>query len=308
MKTVLRRHIHWLLLGLLALAWGLALPAPARARAVVVRSAPADGAVLNAAPSQLQLWFDHAAIIEPDAVTLADARGNAVATTGLHSAFYQPAEVGLQHQFDPTFLFLCSVGLNSYPTSLTVQLPALAPGTYRLSWQTIAINDRQTTSGTLVFAIDPSAPPTLTDPNPLALSLSGQADDLMVTMEVRPNRPGANFISVQTAPLRRPLSAPIQQVRLRLTPPDAAPREVAAVRSADGRFHVVGDLIDRPGEWQVAVLIGRSDLRTTTLPLTWTVPGEDAPVPTWALASLGGAVLVASGSALIWRRRRARQG
>jgi methionine-rich copper-binding protein CopC len=303
--TMTRRPILWPLLGLVLLTGMLVLPAPARARAVVLRSEPSDGAVLAAAPHTLQLWFDHAAIIEPDAVSLTDSAGRALTVAGFHNEIYKPSDLGIQDLFDPTYLFLCSVGIGTYPTVLTVHLPDLAAGTYRMNWRAIAISDRKDTSGTLVFAVDPSAPPTPERAGALATSITSNAADLMVTMAIRPNRPGANFISLQAVPLRRPLRAPIEQVTLRVTPPGGTPHDVLASQTGDGTFQIPSNLIDRPGTWAAEMRIGRGIAPETHVSMTWEVPDDSAgsSLP-WIAAALGGLALL-GGGLLVMRRRAA---
>ncbi|NNJ11510.1 hypothetical protein EKD04_014325 [Chloroflexales bacterium ZM16-3] len=291
-----RRYTIWPLLSILLLASMLALPESARARSVVVHSTPSDGAVLRDAPQMLQLWYDSAAIIEPGAVSLTDAEGREVAIAGFHSDIYRPNDAGLSTLFDPTFLFLCSLGLNSYPTTLMVHMPALGPGTYRLSWHAIAIKDRQDTSGSLVFAVDPTAPASAAGDDGLSHSMTSLADDLMVTMAIRPNRPGANFVSVQAAAVRRPIRAPIGQMTIRLTPPGGEPRDVVVTPSPDGKFLASGDLIDRPGLWTAELRTDRGVAPATVTTLTWDVPGSPSGTPFLGLIlALSGAALLGGG-------------
>jgi methionine-rich copper-binding protein CopC len=299
-----RRFAIWSLLSLALMASMLAVPVPARARSIVLHSEPVDGAVLRQAPAMAHFWFDSAAIIEPDAVHLTDADGNDLALPDFHSDIYKPNSAGLQGLFDPTFLFFCSLGLNSYPTMLMVDLPKLGPGTYRLSWRAIAINDKRATTGSLVFAVDPEAPAT-PSADAQTLSTTTMASDLMVTMAIRPNRPGANFVSLQAAPVRRPLRAPIGQITLRLTPPNGAPREVALAPAADGSYQASGDLIDRPGSWTAELHVGRGTAPETRTSMTWEVPDDSAGSSLlWIAAALGGLALL-GGGLLVMRRRAA---
>lgn len=299
-----RRHVLWPILSALLLASALALPVPAQARSVVVHSAPADGAVLRQAPQLIQLWYDSAAIIEPGGVQLTDADGRAVPIADFHSDIYRPSDAGLQTLFDPTFLFLCSLGLGSYPTTLMVHLPTLGPGTYRLSWRAIAIKDRQSTSGSLVFGVDPGASVEAAGADVQSHSVTSLASDLMLTLAIRPNRPGANFISVQAAALRRPVRAPIGQMTLRLTPPDGAPRDVVLTAAPDGKFLASGDLIDRPGIWTAELRTERGVAPATVATLTWEVPGAPSGgPPLWLALALAGLAALAGVFAL---RRRGR--
>ncbi|MBX0329240.1 copper resistance protein CopC [Oscillochloris sp. ZM17-4] len=299
-----RRHTLWPLLSLLLLASMLAFPASARARSVVVHSEPVDGSVLQKPPQMLQLWYDSSAIIEPGAVTLTDADGREVPVESFHTDIYKPDDAGLSTLFDPTFLFLCSLGLNSYPTTLMVHLPELGPGTYRMSWRAIATKDRVATTGSLVFGVDPDAPASADGGDALSQSYTDIADDLMVTLAIRPNRPGANFMSVQAAPIRRPLRAQIGEVTLRLTPPGEAPRDIVLAQANDGRFQASGDLIDRPGSWAAEVRIDRGIVPETVAHIAWDVP-DSSSSPSLLVMVLALVVVVVAGGFVLMRRRRA---
>lgn len=302
--TMNRRSILPALLALLGLALAVATPAPARARAILVRSDPPDGAVVAAAPRVLQLWFDHAAVVEPAAVTLRDAAGRDVPLGAVSTASYRPGDAGLEGSFDADFLFLCSLGLSSYPSRLSVELPPLGAGAYSLSWRAIALGDRRESAGTLVFIVDPAAPATLAA-EAQGQSFSAMGDDLLVTMAIRPNLPGSNVIAVRAAPVRRPARAPIAAVRLRLTGPGGATHELAAVPAADGTFQLAGDQIDRPGRWTAEIHVGRGALADTVLPLTWDVPAPPRPVATpWAQTLAAGALAIGGALLAMWARRR----
>ena len=100
--------------------------------------------------------------------------------------------------------------------------------------------------------------------------VTGQADDLLVTVAVRPNRPGENYVTMNVQDTRRPAPAPITDVRVSMR---SAQRTVGerARRAEDGRFDVVGDQFDRAGRWAITVAIERPSLRDAVFVVPWTI-------------------------------------
>ncbi len=106
-------------------------------------------------------------------------------------------------------------------------------------------------------------------PSPITASVG----DLLLSLAVKPDRPGQNFISIGVFNTRRPAPAPITTVTLRLTPP-AGPRgpiALAAEPLGDGRYQVAGGVIDMAGDWQIALAIVRPGLPDVTWSTIWTV-------------------------------------
>ena len=131
-------------------ATGLAGPAPAaQAHAFLAASNPADGQVLDAAPTQLRLDFS-------ESVVFAATRIDIVDSTGRH--------------FTPTGLKLVSHGgTGDIEASVEVVagLPALGQSSYRVSWETLSSDDLHATSGVLVFGVgQPVTASGLNEPSP----------------------------------------------------------------------------------------------------------------------------------------------
>lgn len=290
-----------LLLALLA-ALLLTPAAPARARTVVIRAEPADGALLAEAPRSVRLWFNHAAAVAPEEMRLTDAAGMPVALLGLHAEPFVPQELGLESEFDSTFLYLCATGAASWPTVLTVHLPELEAGTYQLSWRSIGLEDRRSSEGTLVFGVEGmagvvSAPP---------VSRSAVVDDVLIALAVQPNRPGDNFFNLRVVDRRRPERAPVEEVRLLLTPPgaDGPVAEIAAEPAGAGRYRAASGLMDVPGDWGVAVVVGRAGMADLVMDLDWQMAGAQLVPPALPpAAGLGGGALLIGLIAIIYLRR-----
>lgn len=109
-----------------AVAW-LAAAAPAAAHAFLDHADPRVGSTVTQAPGSIRLWFTEA--LEPafSRVHVLDASGKAVDANDAHVDA-------------------------SDPTLLTVTLPALAPGTYRVQWRVVSV-DTHVTEGDYTFEI-----------------------------------------------------------------------------------------------------------------------------------------------------------
>jgi methionine-rich copper-binding protein CopC len=116
------------LLALLAAAAAL-LPGAALAHAFLDHAVPAVGSTVTTAPTELLLFFTQE--LEPafSGVTLSTGDGHAVPTGA--------ASVDPQNRAE-----------------LTLQLPPLAPGHYKVSWHAVSV-DTHRTEGTFSFDIQP---------------------------------------------------------------------------------------------------------------------------------------------------------
>jgi copper transport protein len=113
---------------------------------------------------------------------------------------------------------------------------------------------------------------------PVATALTRSTGDLLVTLSVRPNRPGENVFAVQAASSRRPQPAEITGASLRFTSPRGEPPAGAALEPVDpGRFRLGGGYLVRPGSWRIAVTIRRAGLPDRVAGFDWTVGGSAIP-------------------------------
>ena len=83
---------------------------------------------------------------------------------------------------------------------------------------------------------------------------STQVDDVVQTLDVSPNLPGRNFVTVDAYQTRRPAPGPIDGVQRR-SPARRRAREPAPAAQGDGRWVLATDVFDSPGTWRVAVRV-----------------------------------------------------
>jgi methionine-rich copper-binding protein CopC len=291
--------------GLLALALLLAslgVAAPAYARASILRSDPADGALLTSAPQQIRIWLSETIDSQQVAVTLADSAGRSYPAVA-QTALYQPAAAGLANQFDPLYLYLCSLQAASLPSLLIVELPELESGSYQLAWQVAGLRDQRPVSGSLVFALQVGrSGDGATLPLPGARTI--EAADLLVNMRVRPNLPGQNFVGLQVASTRRPAPAAISHVRMRLISPDGRQQIVEAESLRSGRWQIAGEQFDQPGEWQVEVTFVRQGLPDVVMRTDWSFPAAQSAQRLGSLPLAGLVALVVVAGLMLLRRGR----
>jgi copper transport protein len=109
--------------------------------------------------------------------------------------------------------------------------------------------------------------------------VSGQAADLVDTVQIRPNRPGRNVVTVTVADTRRPAPAPVTGVSVLLTGPDGTRRVHPVTRTTEGWVVTVDD-IRAAGDWRVSVTIMRDGLAPVTDAHAWAVaPAATSAVP-----------------------------
>lgn len=123
--TVLR-VLRALVLGLVALT---SAAAPAMAHAELVRSQPANGAILPTAPNRVAIWFDEALTPSGSTITVYDGRRHEVDRA--------------DSRVDP-----------SNPRHLTVSLESGLPnGIYTVTWTSISADDGHVVHGTFTFTV-----------------------------------------------------------------------------------------------------------------------------------------------------------
>ena len=113
----------------------LAPASPAQAHAFLETSYPADGAVVATAPATLRLGFSESVVLGAMRIEVVDAQGRQVAPTGLR----------LQSEGAPEDI--------ETPVQVVADLPTLARGVYRVSWETLSSDDLHRTAGVLVFGV-----------------------------------------------------------------------------------------------------------------------------------------------------------
>ncbi len=153
-------------------------------------------------------------------------------------------------------------------------------------WRTVPLEAIGAISILLIVAVltstQPARGPEFDPPRDDAAprTLSANAADLFVTLSIKPNRPGQNFVLVGVFDTRRPAPAPIERVTVRLTPPGGeAPVELTANPIGSGKYQIVGNTISDAGDWQVALVVKRPGLPDARWSTPWNV------LPASALAS-----------------------
>ena len=157
------------------------------------------------------------------------------------------------------------------------------------------------------------------DPVPAAVSqapVAARADDLMVTLAIRPDRPGPNFADIGVLDTRRPAPAPIGAVTVRLiSPTGTGAAALQALEAAPGRYEIDNLPIDQGGAWHLAIEIDREGLPAASVVFPWAVaPTLSAPRPVVVsdvplaplatpLAIVLAGILGALGIAVVARRR-----
>jgi methionine-rich copper-binding protein CopC len=127
MKTTPPTHGGRRAAGLLVALALLTIPAAARAHAALDRADPKVGSTVSASPRQVRIWFDSE--LEP-----------AFSSIAVHAPGGARIDDG-HGRVDP-----------SDPRLLAVDVPQLAPGTYRVAWSAVA-RDGHRTSGDYTFTI-----------------------------------------------------------------------------------------------------------------------------------------------------------
>jgi copper transport protein len=141
------------------------------------------------------------------------------------------------------------------------------------------------------------APPRLV----AAPTLARQVDDLLVSVAVRPNRPGANIVTVDAVSSRRPPPAPI----------DGVVAGTARLRELQPGRYVGGLQLEQSGRDGLTVVVQRAGRRLTA-PFAWTVSAPDPAQPVVVssrplaplLHSTAALLLLASALSAVWLTRR----
>jgi copper transport protein len=113
-------------------------------------------------------------------------------------------------------------------------------------------------------------------PAPVVTQTSLAADDLVGTVDVRPNLPGRNFVTVNLFDTRRPAPAPIQAVDVLLRGPGGAAVTRTASPAGSGSYLLATDDLTDSGPWTITVVARRPELAPASASLQWTVPPATA--------------------------------
>jgi copper transport protein len=121
-------------------------------------------------------------------------------------------------------------------------------------------------------------------PRPLPL-VSGTAADLVETVQVSPNLPGRNFVTLDVYDSRRPAPAPIGSVQLTVTRPGRPASTEVAVGQGAGRWLLPTDTFTAAGSWTLDVQVSRPGYPVSSQRYDWVVADPNAPPPGNSLSS-----------------------
>ncbi len=127
------------------LAGGVLFAPSAGAHAYLTGSNPADGAALEQAPHELLLHFSESVVLSALKVDLVDSSGQ-------HLDLGAPRLVDPSDAADPGAAGAGPVDTEE-PVSISLALPELDAGSYRVSWETISSDDLHRAAGVLVFGV-----------------------------------------------------------------------------------------------------------------------------------------------------------
>jgi copper transport protein len=139
-------------------------------------------------------------------------------------------------------------------------------------------------------------------------------DDLIVTLSVKPNRPGQNVFTVFAASARRPPPAEVMRVIFRFKHLETGSEKVSIVAEEvePSRYMAADPALNLPGRWQIEVVVRREGLEDAVAVFEWVLPTGQLPraiisrsplrIPSTVIASLLICALVGA-FATVWLRR-----
>jgi copper transport protein len=150
---------------------------------------------------------------------------------------------------------------------------------------------------------------------PPPTSAAVDADDLTVTLDIRPNRPGLNLVSATVLDTRRPSPGLVEHISLRFVDTTGASISAAAP-VVDGRAELGTLELERPGDVNIEVAVERPAARVAPVGLRWLVAAPPVEVPATVISDtpllpatriVGLTLLGASGALLVGGRLRRRR-
>jgi len=131
-------------------------------------------------------------------------------------------------------------------------------------------------ASSLLTAAPPARGPEFEPPRPAVkppTSLTLQADDLLVTVMIRPNKPGLNILSVDALNTRRPLPAEILRVLVRLTylEQDFGTQTLTLDPEDTETYGLSTSALSLPGAWRVQVAVRRKGMEDSVADFDWQV-------------------------------------
>jgi copper transport protein len=106
---------------------------------------------------------------------------------------------------------------------------------------------------------------------------SAQADDLVATLRVQPNRVGDNFLSFDVFDTRRPSPGPVESVSVALRGVDGRRITRVATNQGDGSWVLAGQQLSF-GSWTARVTVTRAGIPHAVVTFRWRVPDPNGRV------------------------------
>jgi copper transport protein len=123
------------------------------------------------------------------------------------------------------------------------------------------------------------APPETPERPPSTLTLA--ANDLLITLSIRPNKPGLNLITIEAVNTRRPAPAAITAVYLNLAYRDHdLGSQTMSIEPADTRaYRLSSTALNASGAWRAQVIVQRAGLADSIADFDWRVESLAPSVP-----------------------------
>jgi copper transport protein len=103
--------------------------------------------------------------------------------------------------------------------------------------------------------------------------------DLIVRVELRPNRPGRNLLAIDVLNTRRPIPGPVRGVTVELRRPGSAPQQIVTAPTLSATSFDGGAVdLASAGELGITVVVERAGLAATVAQVSWQV-NTNAPPP-----------------------------
>jgi hypothetical protein len=123
------------------------------------------------------------------------------------------------------------------------------------------------------------APVEVAEKPPSSLTLS--ADDLLVTLSIRPNKPGLNIVSVDAVNTRRPPPAEIVNVLVQLTyrERDFGTQTLIVEPQDADTYRLNTPALSVAGAWHAQVVVRRTGMEDTVAEFEWRVESLAPAIP-----------------------------
>jgi copper transport protein len=191
--------------------------------------------------------------------------------TGLYSAGQQAASVDavLTTLYGDTLLIKVGLVLLLLGSALIARLRLVT----KFLVLEIGVGGLVLLAASVLASSAPARGPTFEPPIGVPSVASQSAHDLLVTLEVKPNQPGANVLTVRAVSTRRPPPAPIDRLAVQFTPSGASEPIASsdAIQAEPGLFRLGGDFLNASGSWHIQVIAQRRGLPDEAARFDWTV-------------------------------------